>query len=80
MVGAGDVNEQPAARLNDNPHIHDLVVYDVGQRKKLGVRTYGAPLQPDNGRDALQDAYEEVLDLACYLRQLIFERDAEEVV
>jgi len=29
-----------------------------------------------NGRDALQDAYEEALDLACYLKQAIEERKA----
>jgi hypothetical protein len=33
-------------------------------------------LQAFNGRDALRDAYEEALDLACYLRQAIAERDA----
>lgn len=32
-------------------------------------------LQPHNGRDALRDAYEESLDLVCYLRQAIEERD-----
>jgi hypothetical protein len=29
----------------------------------------------NNGRDALLDAYEEALDLACYLKQAILERD-----
>lgn len=54
--------------------IHDLVVADIYSRKALGSETYGTPLYADNGRDALQDAYEESLDLACYLRQEIEER------
>jgi hypothetical protein len=43
----------------------------------LGVRKYGTPLQAHNGRDGLMDAYQEALDLAVYLRQLIAERDGK---
>ena len=59
---------------NDNPEIHRLVAADIEARRQLGIRRYGTPLQAHNGRNALQDAYEEVLDLACYLRQLIEEQ------
>jgi hypothetical protein len=52
-----------------------LVHSDVEARVALGVRQYGERLRPFNGRDALLDAYEEVLDLAMYLRQVIYERD-----
>ncbi|MEO6034334.1 MAG: hypothetical protein ABIQ35_03680 [Verrucomicrobiota bacterium] len=38
-------------------------------------RQWPVPLQPFNGRDALHDAYEEVLDLAQYFRQALYERD-----
>jgi hypothetical protein len=38
------------------------------------VRQYGERLAAHNGRDALQDAYEEALDLALYLRQALAER------
>lgn len=58
---------------NEGPHVHDLVVEDVKARKALGVERYGTPLQAHNGRDALRDAYEEALDLACYLRQALEE-------
>lgn len=59
------------------PVIHDLVMTDIADRWRFGVRKYGIPLQAHNGRDALIDAYQEALDLACYLRQLIYERDDE---
>lgn len=48
---------------------------DLEGRKAVGLSTYGRALTPFNGRDALWDAYEEALDLACYLRQAIAERD-----
>ena len=69
--------EQPMPVPNNEPSIHDLVVTDVLQRRDLGVLRYGTPLQSFNGRDALWDAYEEALDLAVYLRQVIDERDGE---
>jgi hypothetical protein len=68
--------EQPDPIPNDRTPIADLVVADVVARKEHGTRTYGTPLQPFNGRDALRDAYEEALDLVVYLRQVIEERDA----
>lgn len=60
--------DQPAPMPTDGPHIHDLVVADMLGRKQLGQRKYGTPLQADNGRSHLQDAYEEALDLAVYLK------------
>ncbi len=53
--------------------IADLVAADVIERKAAGTAKYGVPLQAHNGRSALQDAYEEALDLACYLRQALEE-------
>jgi hypothetical protein len=66
---------QPDPTPNDLPRVHDLVLTDLEGRLAQGLRTYGVPLQPHNGRDALADAYAEALDLAMYLRQAIFERD-----
>lgn len=60
---------------NSNPHITDLVIEDMKKRKEEGIRRYGVPLQAGNGRDALQDAYEEALDLCQYIRQYIEERN-----
>ena len=60
---------------NDGPVIQSLVIQDMHNRLGVGIARYGTGLQPHNGRDALRDAYEEALDLATYLRQVIFERD-----
>jgi hypothetical protein len=43
-------------------------------RREMGIKKYGVPLQTNNGRDALIDAYQELLDLLVYLRQEIEER------
>jgi len=40
----------------------------MAERKQFGLRKYNSLLQPFNGRSFTQDAYEEVLDLAVYLR------------
>ena len=53
----------------------ELFLKDLKARYEEGVRRYCVALQPFNGRDALQDAYEEAIDLALYLRQAIYERD-----
>jgi hypothetical protein len=65
---------QPRPIPTDGASIHDLVALDIAGRKAKGEAYYGSPLQAHNGRDALQDAYEEALDLACYLKQALIER------
>jgi hypothetical protein len=66
--------DQPPPAPNERPHIADLVIADIQERKRLGVERYGVALQPHNGRDALVDAYQEQLDHVKYLRQEIEER------
>lgn len=53
----------------------EIVMQDMEARNKLGISKYGKPLTPFNGRDSLIDAYEEVLDLAVYLRNAIIEME-----
>jgi len=65
--------DQPLSIPNDGEHIHDLVREDLRRRKEYGTRKYGTPLQAFNGRNPLLDAYEEVLDLAVYLKQRLVE-------
>lgn len=60
---------------NDRPAIHDLVIADLQERLEFGTKKYGTPLQAFNGRDALLDAYHEVLDLAVYLKQALVEAE-----
>lgn len=65
--------DQVAPVPNDGPSCHDLVIADMAERKEFGLRKYKSLLQPNNGRSMLQDAYEEVLDLAVYLRGAVEE-------
>lgn len=67
---------QRAPWAGHGPVIHDLVAQDIADRAAFGVAKYGKPLRASNGRDALKDAYQECLDMACYLRQAIEEREA----
>lgn len=70
--------EQPMPTPSERPSVQGMVIDDLKTRLQVGIQRYGTPLQAFNGRDALRDAYEEALDLACYLRQAIAERDAAE--
>jgi len=67
--------EQPAPLHNASQPIWELVIQDMHARDHVGRQKYGTPLQAHNGRDVLQDAYEEALDLCVYLRQALVERD-----
>ena len=53
--------------------VADQVKQDIEDRIAKGVAEYGERLHTHNGRDALQDAYEEALDLAMYLKQALLE-------
>jgi hypothetical protein len=50
-----------------------LVCHDIEQRVVGGSEQYGERLTTFNGRNAIWDAYEEMLDLALYIRQAIAE-------
>lgn len=68
------VDQPPPVHRGGVASVQALVRADLEERERIGVERYGTPLQPHNGRDALVDAYQEALDLACYLRQAIAER------
>jgi len=70
-------DEQVMPTKNDNPRVHELVMTDIAERMRVGTERYGTPLQAFNGRDVLKDMYEELLDAACYTRQMMYERDSE---
>lgn len=53
------------------------VIKDMQGRRAKGILSYGGPLTTRNGRDALQDAYEEAMDLVMYLKQAILERNTD---
>lgn len=48
---------------------------DILERKEKGFKTYGCYLTPFNGRNAIEDAYEECLDLLNYLLQNLMESE-----
>ena len=74
---------QPDPVRNNNRPIVDVVLDDFSitgvlreafkERKQLGADRYGTPLQPFNGRCAVQDAADEALDLVIYLTQCMVE-------
>ena len=47
---------------------------DLDARAAMGEAKYGERLQAHNGRDALLDAYQELLDAWVYLRQRLEEQ------
>jgi len=56
-------------------NVQDALIEDIAARRRLGVQRYGSPLQTFNGRDALRDLQEELLDAATYVKQARMERD-----
>jgi hypothetical protein len=70
---AGDSQGLPT--INDEQDIQSRVVEDIRKRRELGISRYGTALQPFNGRDALLDLYEELLDAVMYIKQSLVERD-----
>lgn len=69
---------QPDPTPNTHKAVWETVIEDMKKRDILGRSRYGVPLQPFNGRDSLQDAFEEALDLVVYLKQAILERDGHD--
>lgn len=47
-----------------------LIIDDIEARRQVGIQRYGQGHRPFNGRDTLQDLYEEQLDLLVYLRSI----------
>lgn len=67
--------DQQLPTKNHHPFIQDLVIEDIEKRRQLGIQRYGTALQPFNGRNVLQDIYEEGMDFIMYLRQLLYEKE-----
>lgn len=67
--------DQPLPIVNDSPSVQSMVIADIQEREKVGIKRYGTALQPFNGRSALRDAYEESIDLSLYLRQMLAEEE-----
>lgn len=85
MIDVGVIDEElwdsPIKQMtppipNNSEPVVNQVMHDLHRRKVMGIKKYGTPLQAHNGRNALQDAYEEALDLCCYLKQKLLEDGA----
>ncbi len=62
--------------INVTPVARGAFLALLAEREEQGIATYGMSLQTDNGRDAIQDAMEEAVDLWQYLVQICLERNA----
>ncbi len=65
---------QPKPVPNSGDSMHDLVCIDLIHRKQYGLQKYDSLLQAGNGRDFLQDLYEEMQDGIVYLRGALEEQ------
>jgi len=61
----------------DGKSVLPEVIKDLVARSDVGKVKYGTRLKVNNGRDALMDAYQELLDLTMYFKQMLIERDAK---
>jgi hypothetical protein len=67
-------NPEQAPIPNDKVPIWGLVIKDMIARNRQGIEKYKTPLVPFNGRNALVDLYQELLDACAYCRQLLEEQ------
>lgn len=74
--------DQRLPEPTDHPVAHEMVKDDLDERLAIGIKRYGQPLQPFNGRNTIQDAYEETLDQAVYLRSMLYaaQRSRDELI
>ena len=59
-----------------------LLIDDIEARRQVGIERYGQGHRPFNGRNTLEDLYEEQLDLLVYFRSIkrMAEATREELV
>lgn len=68
--------DQPMPTVSEKSRdVQGSLIEMVRERRQLGIQRYGSPLMTHNGRNALQDALEEAVDLSAYLMQLRMEAD-----
>lgn len=67
------MNAPEPSPVGGGAEVWPQVVRDMEERNRVGFDKYGTSLRVGNGRAALMDAYQELLDLTVYLRQFIME-------
>lgn len=73
--GGAPVNPLVYADLDQlvNVPIANQIKADLAERAAFGLKKYGKPLTTHNGRNAMVDIYQELLDAVVYYRQLLEE-------
>lgn len=61
---APTANEPESPPIQGGVDVWPLVIADMRERNEIGKAKYGTPLQANNGRRALVDLYQELLDAA----------------
>ena len=56
-------------------NVAPVVIADIEARVKAGKEKYGTLLQTHNGRSALWDLYQELIDACMYVRQRLLEEE-----
>lgn len=64
---------EPAPMPSNGVVVWPAVIEDMKERHQIGTKKYGQPLTAGDGRKSLIDAYQEVLDMAVYLKKQIIE-------
>ncbi len=67
---------ETSLKMNEKS-IQDQVIEDLEARKQIGLENYGTLLYANNGRSMILDAYEEALDLCCYLKGILLEEQGK---
>lgn len=67
---------EPKPIQNDRKPSWETVIERMKARDQFGRTKYGTPLQPFNGRNSLNDASEELLDLIVYLQNFQTEMES----
>ena len=53
----------------------DELIKDIQDRKTFGYGKYGTYLMSNNGRNAIVDMYQELLDALIYCKQILIETE-----
>jgi hypothetical protein len=75
-----EASEYQSAPMPGKRCVIDQVMADLQERAEAGKAKYGTYLETHNGRDALWDLYQEILDAAMYVRQSLMERTDDRVI
>lgn len=78
--GWGDMWERIIQRFGSDPvywgRHHDSLLELFKERREIGIKRYGTPLQAFNGRNVIEDLLAEKFDSLAYIEQTIVEKPA----